>query len=129
MNQCCVGCQEAIKEEKKWRKDMQNYTKTGLKWQEVLMSDKSKYNVFSSNCSQYVQYRGVRESYSSECLQLPVKHGGGSISIWTRSLTVYTAFPFIFAHSNKSLQLQSQDLCTVLYLYLNQNFTSYNEQI
>ena len=49
-------------------------------WKRVLWSDKSKFDIFGSNCQDYV--RRIEERLNNECLQLSVKHCGGSALVW-----------------------------------------------
>lgn len=50
-------------------------------WSQVLWTDESKFELFSSNRRQYVR-RHVGEAYQDECLQPTIKHRGGSLMIW-----------------------------------------------
>ncbi|MBN3274473.1 TCB2 transposase, partial [Polyodon spathula] len=51
------------------------------KWQQVLWTDESKFEIFGCSRRQFVRRR-AGERYTNECLQATVKHGGGSLQVW-----------------------------------------------
>lgn len=51
------------------------------KWQQVLWTDESKFEIFGCSRRQFVRRR-AGERYNNECLQATVKHGGGSLQVW-----------------------------------------------
>ncbi len=51
------------------------------KWQQVLWTDESKFEIFGCSRRQFVHQR-AGEWYNNECLQATVKHGGGSFQVW-----------------------------------------------
>ncbi|KAK6473362.1 extracellular calcium-sensing receptor-like [Huso huso] len=51
------------------------------KWQQVLWTDESKFEIIGCSRRQFVRRR-AGEWYTNECLQATVKHGGGSLQVW-----------------------------------------------
>ena len=54
---------------------------TSEQWKNVLWTDESKFEIFSSKRRQYVRRRNG-ESLKEICLKPTIKHGGGSINVW-----------------------------------------------
>lgn len=54
-------------------------------WQKVLWSDESKFNLFSSDGIRYVR-RPQGQRYNPRYQVPTVKHGGGSVMVWCKSL-------------------------------------------
>uniref|UniRef100_A0A8C4S2L1 Transposase Tc1-like domain-containing protein n=1 Tax=Erpetoichthys calabaricus TaxID=27687 RepID=A0A8C4S2L1_ERPCA len=50
------------------------------KWQQVLWTDESKFEIFGCSRRQFVRRR-AGEQYNNECLQATVKHGGASLNV------------------------------------------------
>ena len=55
---------------------------TNAQWSKVLFSDETKINLWQSDGRQYC-WRRPGEQLSDRCVQPTVKHGGGSIIVWT----------------------------------------------
>lgn len=51
------------------------------RWRNVLFSDESSFELFSSKYRIHVRRRST-EKFKDECLQPTVKHGGGTIMVW-----------------------------------------------
>jgi transposase len=63
-----------------WAKDHLNWTTED--WKKVLFSDESPFTLFQTGGKIYVRRR-ADEAYLPQCLNPTVKHGGGSINIWS----------------------------------------------
>ena len=50
-------------------------------WKSVLGSDESKFKIFGTKRRQYV-WRRNGEEFKDMCLQLTIKHRGGSVRVW-----------------------------------------------
>ena len=51
-------------------------------WETVILSDKSKFNLFDSH-GKVMVWRTPKEEYDPHCIMPTVKHGGGSVTVWS----------------------------------------------
>ena len=51
-------------------------------WETVIWSDESKFNLFGSD-GKVMVWRTPKEEYDSHCIVPTVKHGSGSVTVWT----------------------------------------------